>query len=212
MSGKFGVYDWSYAGGTFEVALRPNNTFYCAKYPAQSSFAVTDSKLYVDFGKYGQYEFSLGNPDLLEGSLRGDPSKWRKLAFKRDFNETETAILGAGFGSVWNFEWEKGAFEIELRVDGYNHFICPTYPAHSHWDLSEDQTLHINWAQYGEYDLRLDAASKALVGFKKGQPDNWRRATFLRPIAGGSSTQDIPSHDHAHVHAHGDHEACSHSH
>ncbi len=147
---KFGVYEWSYSSGSFTVALRPNGTFYCQKYPAQANWQIVGSKMYIDWNNYGQYEFVVtGDQNVIEGSVRGDSTKWRKLTFQRDFNEIESAILGAGFGTVWNFEWEKGSFEIELRCDGFNHFVCNTYPAHSHWSLNDEQTLAINWGQYG---------------------------------------------------------------
>ncbi len=152
MSVKFGVYEWTYSSGKFIVALRPNGTFYCEKYSAQATWTVTDSKLYVDWKNYGQYDFTLtAAVDTIDGHVHGDASKWRKMTFLRDFNETESAILGAGFGTVWDFAWEKGSFEIEFRVDGFNHFICKTYPAHSHWSLSEDQTVSINWGQFGAF-------------------------------------------------------------
>lgn len=150
MSNLYGVYELSYAGGSFSVALRPNGTFYCAQYAAQATWQVVDSKLSVDWKNYGQYEFVVGNSTIFEGSVKGDASKWRKLTFIRAFNETESALLGAGFGTVWNFEWEKGAFEVEFRMDGYNHFICQSYPAHSHWTLSDDQVVYVNWGKFGE--------------------------------------------------------------
>jgi len=150
MSNIFGVYDWSYAGGSFQVALRPNGTFYCEKYPAQAKWQVVDNKLQVDWKNFGQYEFVIGSSSVIEGSLVGNPSNWRKMSFARAFTETETALLGAGFGSVWDFAWEGGSFEVEFRVDGYNHFICQSYPAHSHWNISEDQTVNVNWGQYGK--------------------------------------------------------------
>ena len=151
---KFGVYEWTYAGGSFTVALRPNGTFFCALYPAQATWQAVDGGLLVDWKNYGQYEFTAESNGVIEGSVRGEPSNWRRMAFKREFNETEMALLGAGFGSAWNFEWEKGAFEIEFRVDGYNHFVCPQYPAHSHWSLTDDQTIQINWGQYGKNMFR----------------------------------------------------------
>ncbi len=58
----------------------------------------------------------------------------------------------------------------------------------------------------GEYELKLDVATRSLVGFKKGQPANWRRATFLRPLNGVDSAANVPAHDHAHTH----NESCSH--
>jgi len=156
MNNIVGVYEWAYAGGSFTVALRPNGTFYCEKYSAQATWNVVDSKLQIDWKNYGQYEFSTSDSGAFEGSARGDSANWRKMTFLRAFNEIEMAILGAGFGSVWSFAWEKGTFEVEFRVDGYNHFVCQAYPAHSHWSLLDDQTVYITWAQYGTYLEFLD--------------------------------------------------------
>lgn len=149
MACQFGIYEWSYAGGAFLVQLRPNGTFYCEKYQAQSYWQVVENKIYVDWKNYGQYEFVITNPSLIEGCVRGDASKWRKMRFVRGFNDLETALIGSGHGTVWNFQYEKGAFDVEFRWDGYNHFVCPQYPAHSHWTIVEPETLLINFGQYG---------------------------------------------------------------
>ena len=60
----------------------------------------------------------------------------------------------------------------------------------------------------GEYVLKLDAASGSLIGHGKGQPDNWRKATFLRALNPADSSANMPSHDHDHEHG----EGCGHGH
>ena len=58
----------------------------------------------------------------------------------------------------------------------------------------------------GEYELKLDATTRSLNGFKKGEPTNWRRAVFLRALNPSDSADNVPSHDHNHVPG----DSCSH--
>lgn len=197
---RFGVYAWSYAGGAFDVVFRPSGVFYCPKYPAKAAWRVVEGKLQVEWGKFGNYEFGVAPGDVLDGHALGQPTNWRKITYLRDFNATERALLGEGFGSVWNFEYAQGSFEIEFHCDGYNHFVCRTYPAHSHWLSTDDGLLQIFWGQYGDYELRLDAASGTFQGHKAGQPANWRRATFVRSLS--AAVAEAAAHDHSHDHKH----------
>jgi hypothetical protein len=129
-----GVYRWLYKSGQFEVAFRPQGVFYCSKYPGEASWEVdaASSNLLVNWKSYGTYEFplsSVSSSGSVDGFVQGNSSNWRKLEFLRDFNQTERLLLGdQGFGSAWNFTYEKGAFEIEFRCDSFNHFVCPQFP------------------------------------------------------------------------------------
>lgn len=89
-----------------------------------------------------------------------------------------------------------GGRQVEFHSDGFNHFVCKQYPAHSHWSLDGDQVT-INWGSFGDYELTIDAAGTKMAGHKKGQPDNWRRATFLRHL-GAAGLASAPTHDHDH--------------
>ena len=60
----------------------------------------------------------------------------------------------------------------------------------------EGNKIAIHWDKYGEYEMLLDVASMTMTGCKKGQPDNWRKATFVRALHG----ETVPAHDHAHHH------------
>jgi hypothetical protein len=152
---------------------------------------------------------------LLEGSLVGNSSNWRKARFVRKFSETELKLLSGG--SAWNFEYDQGSFEanslsfafstllpsltrinlqVEFHADGANHFVCKQYPAHSHWSMDGDRII-VNWGSYGDYELTIDATGCNMAGCKKGQPDNWRRATFLRSL-GPEGLASAPHHDHDH--------------
>lgn len=156
---RAGVYNWAYKSGQFKVAFRPSGIFHCSKYPGQATWSVDSSNLLtVNWKNYGVYEFQLTSPGAttVEGGVQGNLSNWRRLEFLREFTPTERALLGEhGFGSVWNFIYEKGAFEVEFRADGFNHFNCPQYPAHSHWDIDDDGLVAINWGKYGKFIYQL---------------------------------------------------------
>jgi hypothetical protein len=155
MSLKFGYYVWSYGGGKFEVSLRPNGIFFCELYKANAKFTVENSILTIDWKNYGIYEFQLtNNQDVIEGSTKGNPSNWRKLEYLKEFSLTEKVLFGNSLGSIWNFIYEKGSFEVEFHADAYNHFVCKSFPAHSHWSVAfegadVEPIVEVNWSQYG---------------------------------------------------------------
>ena len=90
-----------------------------------------------------------------------------------------------------------GSFNIEFRADGYNHFICNDFPAHSHWRLDNSEsptpTVYINWGKYGEYELVISADGTSMAGSAKGQPDNWRKAVFVRKLG---AVEEAHVHDY----------------
>lgn len=151
---RVGFYNWSYKSGQFLVSFRPSGIFHCAKYPGKATWSVdANGLLTVIWQNYGVYEFPLSAPGAttIEGGVQGNPSNWRRLEYIRDFTPTERLVLGEhGYGSVFNFIYEKGAFEVEFRADGFNHFNCPQYPAHSHWDIDDHGLVSVNWGKYGK--------------------------------------------------------------
>lgn len=159
---RLGLYRWSYQGGDFNVAFRPQGIFFCQKFPADAEWRVTpdSSTLQVDWKKFGVYEFPIASGgDSYEGSAARSPENWRKIDFIREFTYAEKVLLGDGFGTAWNFQYEKGSFDIEFRCDGYNHFNCPRFPAHSHWSMDEGTGLiAINWGQYGKSIFSYNSA------------------------------------------------------
>lgn len=196
---RAGVYNWSYSGGDFDVVFRPHGVFYCGKYPGKAKWEIVDTKLMLNWGKFGSYEFQIiDHQDIIEGHAVGAPTNWRKIAYKRDFNPTERALLGDGYGTVWNFEYAKGSFEVEFHTDSYNHFVCKQYPAHSHWLSTDDGLVQIFWGQYGDYEMRLNGSM--FEGCKSGQPTNWRKMHFVRSLT--ADCGDVPGHDHSHDHKH----------
>jgi len=201
MSFRSGIYRWIYKNGQFEVAFRPHGIFQCSKYPGEATWELTGDLLVIKWKSYGIYEFPNVNVALprLEGFAQGSTSNWRQLEFLRDFTPAERILLGEGYGSVWSFIYEKGSFEIEFRTDSYSHFVCSQYPAHSHWSVDGSGLVSINWGKYGEYELQWNEGSRELVGHKKDQPSNWRKATLIRNL-GPEAMNSLPAHEHSHEH------------
>jgi len=54
------------------------------------------------------------------------------MALKRPFTVAEMKLLD----SEWDFQHAGGNFPVEFRADGYNHFVCAQFSAHSHWSLT----------------------------------------------------------------------------
>jgi hypothetical protein len=201
-----GHYNWIYANGQFPILLRPNGVFCCPKFPAASTWSQDGDQVTINWGKYGIYNMKATTPVLLEGHTATNPSDWRKMEKVKALSDTEKLLLGDGGGSVWDFQWEKGSFEVEFICDSINHFVCKQFPAHSHWSLNEN-TLDIDWGKYGKYELVMDPASKTMTGFVKNNPSSWRKAKFLRPL-GNEALSSAPAHDHHHEH----NESCNHDH
>jgi hypothetical protein len=133
------------------------------------------------------------------GSLVGKPDDWRKMSMKGGFSPSEAKLLGAGgAGSEWMFQHAGGEFTVQFRGDGYNHFVCQSYPAHAHWTLGGDNRdeLTINWADYGIYELRVDGALGQAEGCLKGAPEDWRRMRFLRDLGSALTheAEECPAH------------------
>lgn len=143
-----GIYNWIYPTGSFSVCLRPNGVFFCKSFNTPGRWEERDGGVYVDWQKYGKVQFAITGPGQLEGSLIGFPDKWRKLSFLAPFSDAEMLLMGNGGGSVWNLQWEGGNFEVEFRVDGLNHFVCTSFPAHSHWSMDGDR-IALDWGKFG---------------------------------------------------------------
>jgi len=129
--------------------------------------------------QYGKYDLKIGSQglELLTGHVRGAPDDWRKAVFVRHFSAAELLL----FDSEWEFEWSGGSFPVEFRADGYNHFVCKKFPAHSHWSLT-NETVSIHWGKYGNYELDIDPASKSASGGVSGNREDWRKARWIRHL------------------------------
>jgi len=154
-----GVYTWKYSGSSFPVLLRPSSVFYCDQFPTKDATWTSEEhgrKLLVDWKKFGKYEFIKASNEgdsavIYDGHAVGKPESWRKLELVREFSPAEKTLLGSeGHGSAWEFIWEKGSFEVQFFCDGFNHFVCPKFPAHSHWISLDESNIEINWGQYGK--------------------------------------------------------------
>jgi hypothetical protein len=119
---------------------------------ASWTYDAGSNTLEINWGKkYGNYTLIRTSETALEGSVSGNPSKWRKMNLIRPFSPAEQLMLGEGGGSVWEMSWEKGVVgEIEFRGDGFNHFVSK-YPAHSHWSMNADGKVTLDWGKYGKY-------------------------------------------------------------
>jgi hypothetical protein len=198
-----GIYSWSYSKGSFPVEIRTyNNVFYCSQYAAGgSTWSFEGDRLKVNWKKFGDYEFELksSEPVKFEGYAVNDKANWRIMEFVRPYTPEELIVQGEyGAGSAWNFEYEGGSFEIQFLFDSYNHFVCPSYPAHSHWSMSEGRVIDIDWGKFGKYQLQVDSATASMTGSKLGQPSNWRKASLIRSI----NPVDLEASAHAHAHDH----------
>lgn len=198
LTGAEGWHVLSWSGGTFEVCLRPGGVFHCPSYQESSRWCVKPGtqRIAIAWGKYGNYELDFVAPGQWAGSTVGAPDDWRKMELKAPLSPAEACLIGAnGAGTEWLLVHPQGEFNVEFRGDGYNHFVCTTYPAHAHWTLAgaNRDELTINWAQYGMYELRVDGSGKA-EGSLKGTPTDWRRMTKVRDLAASASVVQCADH------------------
>jgi len=201
-----GWYDFEWARGSFEVCFRPAGHFFCPKFQAPARWTFTDGVVDIDWAKFGKYSLKFdAQAKMMDGGLVVDSGKepaetdWRKAKHLRQLSPVEALIIGKGAGSLWDFEWSGGKFEVEFKADGYNHFKCSQFPAHAHWSLAGD-VLRINWAQYGKYTLTVDADAKTMSGASDGaedppKDDEWRKAKFSKDC---EDLHTIEACDHHH--------------
>ena len=201
-----GWYSFEHPGGAFEVCLRPGGVFYAPDFPSNSRWcAMGETKVGIAWGKYGNYELTIvGEPARREfaGSAvppsPGDapgPNDWRKMRLVRPLSPAESRLLSpTGGGTEWKFEYQGGRFGVQFRGDGYNHFHCSQYQAHSHWKLAGDE-LTISWGQYGTYVMKL--SGDAAVGHAVGNPSDWRKMAYIRDLDHHESSESCSHHAHA---------------
>ena len=117
-----------------------------------------------------------------------------KILKTRAFSTAEEAVMD----SKWEFEHAGGTFEVEFRADAFNHFVCESFPAHSHWRLEDADSptpnLHISWGKYGEYDLQISADGATATGSLTGRPESWRKMKKLGAL--GTDLKQYAEHDH----------------
>mmetsp|Transcript_34434 Transcript_34434/g.103774 ORF Transcript_34434/g.103774 Transcript_34434/m.103774 type:complete len:237 (-) Transcript_34434:45-755(-) len=204
-----GWYAFQHPGGEFEVCLRPGGVFHATGFPAASRWCALpgpNPAIAITWGKYGDYKLDVTDGVLRElagsrvpaaGRAPG-PNDWRRMRCVRPLSPAETKLLAPdGGGTAWAFHYANGRFEVQFRGDGFNHFTCHQYPAHSHWTLANDE-LTISWGQFGTYVLRVDGGDPAKwVGGLKENPAEWRKMTYLRDLAANEAEQAC-GHDHNH--------------
>jgi len=184
-----GWYDFEWSGGKFDVCFRPAGHFFVPKFQAPARWKLDGDEVKIDWGKFGKYimKWDVGKKTM-DGMLDkegADPAKdWRKANLREPLSEVEKVLYGAGAGTEWELEWKEGSFPIQFKCDGYNHFKCVQFPAHAHWSLVGD-VLTINWGEFGNYALKVDAENKTMSGAAVGAADppadhEWRKAKWLR--------------------------------
>lgn len=182
-----GWHELSWKGGSFEVCFRPVGIFFCPKFQAPARWEIEGSTVKVDWAKFGKYEFTVGEDGSLDGNAvpknTEDEGNWRKASFKRKLSPVELAIIGDGAGSEWDFAWSGGSFPVQFKSDGYNHFKCEDFPAHAHWSLDDDK-LFINWAEYGKFELKVNAEDGTMEGGTLGGnwETEWRKGKKIRNL------------------------------
>ena len=84
---------------------------------------------------------------------------------------------------------------MEFKADGYNHFKCEQFSAHSHWSLAGN-TLKINWGQFGNYELTVDPSTMSMEGFMVGADPavEWRKAKHTRNLLDQAVVEECEHH------------------
>ena len=87
-------------------------------------------------------------------------------------------------GSVWDFSYASGTFEVAFLESGA--FYCQDYLAsRARWegDLQAGGEVCIHWGRYGHYTLRAEPQGRAMRGCYTGRPADWRSAAWKRDLA-----------------------------
>ena len=75
----------------------------------------------------------------------------------------------------YNFTWSGGTFDVQFRDGGV--FWCPQFPSDAKWSFNGTM-LEIDWGKFGQYVLNVEG--EQLKGGVRGNPSDWRIATFKR--------------------------------
>lgn len=190
-----GWYEFKYADGVFDICLRPQGNFHCPLYPAMAKWELEGDVVNIDWGQYGKYLMKVNADRSIEGHAANNAQSWRTAAFKRPLSPEEIALIGNGYGTEWAFSWEFGDFPVQFKADGFNHFSCQDYPAHAHWSQS-GKKVGINWGDYGDYELVLNAEDGTMAGGAVGGDwvKEWRKARFIRNLAADSGSSCCGHH------------------
>ena len=69
-------------GSPFRVEFHADGHFNAPAYPAHSWYKIDGDAVFVEWGKYGQYEFVLDVAKReMNGHLRGNEKSWRRLEY-----------------------------------------------------------------------------------------------------------------------------------
>ena len=101
---------------------------------------------------------------------------------------------------AWLWSYKGGSFEVHFAPN--SEFVCPSYPAHSHYDVQGEE-VRINWGKYGNYSMTIGSDGKTMEGYYAGYPDEWRKAVFVRAHTEEERHDFLHAAAHAHNHDHG---------
>ena len=90
--------------------------------------------------------------------------------FRQERADAAAALLGgadaSAAGTVWNWEWSGGAFDVEFRKGGA--FFCARYPRDgATWTMTQSvgrsAKLVIDWKDLGTYEMAVDVRARTMA-------------------------------------------------
>ncbi|CAE8652740.1 unnamed protein product [Polarella glacialis] len=92
--------------------------------------------------------------------------------------------MAAAVVGWYDLSWSGGSFPICFRPAG--NFFCAKFQAPGRWTMEGD-LIKIDWAKFGKYEMKFDAATKTMEGnampLKTDDEKNWRKAAFSSALS-----------------------------
>ena len=82
---------------------------------------------------------------------------------------------------VYSWSYSQGTFEVHFMRNG--EFACLQHPRHTSWSVTSPNSIRIEWADFGSYDMVIDSDASGDVmmrGHYTGHTEHWRKAVFMR--------------------------------
>ena len=100
--------------------------------------------------------------------------------------------------------YDGGEFEVSFVAGG--EFICVQYPAQASWKGccgSCSEKITVDWANFGNYTMKMTEDGKSMEGFYTGYPEDWRKANFVREHSDAelTSIKQAAAANHGHQHS-----------
>jgi hypothetical protein len=105
---------------------------------------------------------------------------------------------------VWSWSYAGGEFEVSFVEGG--EFVCVDYPAQATWSGccgTCSEKITVDWANFGNYTMKMTEDGKSMEGCYTGYPDDWRKAVFLREHTSEelASIRQAAAANHGHQHS-----------